>query len=109
VDLLNNPMAQVIGTGIGAIIIGLMVIQKLRKEWTTTGAETNVVQLLREQVELLDNHNKTLSQHLYDMQIQILNLRRENQELTLQVAHLENQIAEIKNDHQKVDNHVRNP
>jgi regulator of replication initiation timing len=101
-------MAQIIGTAIGAIIVGLMVIQKLRKEWTTTGAETNVVQLLREQVELLDNHNKTLSQHLYDMQIQILTLRQENQELTLQVSHLENQIAEIKNDHQKADNHVRN-
>ena len=107
-DLLNNPVAQVLGGIAGAIIMGLMVIQKLRKEWTTTGAETNVVQLLREQVELLDNHNKTLSQHLYDMQIQILTLRQENQELTLQVNQLEHQIAEIKNDHQKVDNHDRN-
>ena len=95
-DLLNNPIAQVLGTVSGAVIVGLMVIQKLRKEWTATGAETNVVQLLREQIELLDNHNKTLSQHLYDMQIQIFTLRTENQELNLQVQRLQRQIAELQ-------------
>lgn len=95
-DLLDNPIAQVVGGLAGAIIVGLMVVQKLRKEWMTTGAETNVIQLLREQVELLDNHNKTLSQHLYDMQIQIFTLRTENQELNLQVKRLQQQIAEIQ-------------
>lgn len=89
-------------TGVGALIVGLFTKFTFRKfaeeETATNSAEgkTDIIELLRQEVDRLAAVNESLSTKLAELQNQIITLRMENAELKAEIQQLNLQIKSLK-------------
>lgn len=76
-------------TGVlGAVVAAGFAVQKVRKAWASDGAETDVVTLLREEVNRLAEQNKRLAENITRLHEENSKLRDELVELRLEIKRL---------------------
>ncbi len=95
-DATFSELVKVIGAaGIGTILFAVFVRFSLRK-FSEEGATAAIIDQLRKEVDRLADINEKLSHRVIDLQQQVINLRRENAELTDRISRLSAQIAEMR-------------
>lgn len=109
--MIENVEATTIGKLAGGLVAGLLAaaytFQKFSKGFTSDRAETNVIDILRAQVNQMAAHNSVLQTAMNDLQSQQLSLHGEIQHLTVengrlqaQVERLTEEIAELRSETQ---------
>ncbi len=93
---LKDSATSILGTFAGVVLVLLFVLQKMKKSWISTDAETDVVKLLRDEVERLSKQNTNLSVHLFAMQQQLGELQKRNGYLSRHVERLEEEVKQLK-------------
>jgi predicted nuclease with TOPRIM domain len=76
--------------------IGLVVgVQKLLKDWRSTEAETNIIQLMHTEIERMGEQNTTLSTELGKLQEEVIRLNQELSKLNIENSKLQEEIAQL--------------
>ena len=77
-------------------VIGLLVgIQKLVRDWKTTNAETNIIQLMHTEIERMGEQNTKLSIELGKLQEEVIRLNQELSKLNIENSKLQEEIAQL--------------
>lgn len=76
--------------------IGLVVgVQKLLKDWRSTQAETNIIQLMHTEIERMGEQNTKLSTELGKLQEEVIRLNQELTKLNIENSKLQEEIAQL--------------
>lgn len=76
--------------------IGLVVgVQKLLKDWRSTQAETNIIQLMHAEIERMGDQNTRLSTELGKLQEEVIRLNQELSKLSIENSKLQEEIAQL--------------
>lgn len=85
--------------GIGALVIG---VQGILKNWKRNSSESNLLQMMHEELERMGTQNSTLSQEIGKLQIELIRLSSqltaltiENQKLQTEVSSLNQEISRL--------------
>ncbi len=77
-------------------VIGLIVgVQKLLKDWRSTQAETNIIQLMHTEIERMGEQNSKLSLELGKLQEEVIRLNQELSKLNIENSKLQEEIAQL--------------
>ncbi len=77
-------------------VIGLIVgVQKLLKDWRSTQAETNIIQLMHTEIERMGEQNSKLSVELGKLQEEVIRLNQELSKLNIENSKLQEEIAQL--------------
>lgn len=90
-----NTIYGVISGAIAAVLAGVVGFMKFKKNWTTDGAEIDVIKTLRDQVAIFSVQNSELHKVVNDLRENIMKLREENFELRTQVNQLKQEVVEL--------------
>lgn len=118
-DSENQGVLQTISMLSVAVIALGVGIQKLIKEWRSTGAETNIIGLMHTEIERMSSQNTSLSLELGKLQQEIMELNNqltqlniENNKLRVDVAALTmelNSFRKLSDNNLKVADHESSP
>jgi predicted nuclease with TOPRIM domain len=76
--------------------IGLVVgVQKLLKDWRSTQAESNIIQLMHTEIERMGEQNTRLSTELGKLQEEVIRLNQELTKLNIENSKLQEEIAQL--------------
>lgn len=102
-----EPSLQTVVENIG--IFGLSVValviayKKIFKDWSSTGAETTVIQLMQSELERMSEQNTALSSEIGKLHSEVINLSAqlrklssENQRLQEEVVALTSEISSLR-------------
>ena len=77
-------------------VIGLIVgVQKLLKDWRSTQAETNIIQLMHTEIERMGEQNSKLSLEIGKLQEEVIRLNQELSKLNIENSKLQEEIAQL--------------
>jgi predicted nuclease with TOPRIM domain len=103
VDIENHSLIQTISLIALAVIAFSVGIQKLLKEWKSTGAETSVITLMHTELERMSEQNGVLSKELNRLQQEMIVLNNqlsqlciENQRLQAEVVALTDEVSRFR-------------
>lgn len=88
-------IAEISGAIAVALIAVAMGIQKIVKSWKETGAETNIITLMNNELERMAKQNVTLSVELNKLQVEIINLNAQLRELSLENQRLHQEVTTL--------------
>ncbi len=91
----NNSLIQTIsvaGMGLIALSVG---IQKLVKEWRSTGAENSVIKMMHEELERMGTQNARLTEELTKLQNEIVELNNQLTKLNIENNKLQEEVAAL--------------
>jgi septal ring factor EnvC (AmiA/AmiB activator) len=81
---------------IALAVIGLVVgVQKLVKDWRSTEAESNIIQLMHTEIERMGEQNSKLSIELGKLQEEVIRLNQELTKLNIENSKLQEEIAQL--------------
>ncbi|NBW15477.1 MAG: hypothetical protein EBR82_46570 [Caulobacteraceae bacterium] len=92
-DLDNQSLVQTISllsVGLIALVIG---IQKLLRDWRTTKAESDIIQIMHTEIERMSAQNTTLSNALGSLQQEILELNKQITKLNIENNKLQEEVS----------------
>ncbi len=76
--------------------IGLVVgVQKLLKDWRSTNAETNIIEVMHTEIERMNAQNTKLSNEIGKLQEEIIKLHQELSRLNIENSKLQTEIARL--------------
>jgi len=100
--LLETP--QIVGTLGLALLATAYSLKKYLKGWNVLSAENSVINLLRDELDRMSNQNRDIATELNKLQVDLINLHKEIQSLTIennrlytQVNQLNHQVERLKN------------
>lgn len=103
VEIDNHSVIQTISLVALAVIAFSVGIQKLLKDWRSTGAETSIITLMHTELERMSEQNGLLSTELNRLQQEIIVLNNqlaqlcvENQQLQTEVVALTNEVSKFR-------------
>jgi len=103
VDIENHSLIQTISLIALAVVAFSVGLQKLLKEWKTTGAETSVITLMHTELERMSEQNGVLSKELNRLQQEMIVLNNqlsqlciENQRLQAEVVTLTDELSRFR-------------
>jgi predicted nuclease with TOPRIM domain len=103
VDIENHSLIQTISLIALAVVAFSVGLQKLLKEWKTTGAETSVITLMHTELERMSEQNGVLSKELNRLQQEMIVLNNqlsqlciENQRLQAEVVALTDEVSRFR-------------
>lgn len=94
-DLDNQSLVQTISllsVGLIALVIG---IQKLLRDWRTTKAESDIIQIMHTEIERMSAQNTTLSNALGSLQQEILELNKQITKLNIENNKLQEEVSTL--------------
>lgn len=81
---------------IALAVIGLVVgIQKLLRDWRSTQAETNIIQVMHTEIERMSDQNSKLSTEIGKLQQEIIRLNQELSKLNIENNKLQAEISRL--------------
>lgn len=87
-----NVLAQTAG-GIAVAIIGaILTVQKVLKSWKADSAETNIINIVNDQIERMSKTNNALMTEVSKLQSEIIELNRELRNLSSENQRLRNEV-----------------
>jgi septal ring factor EnvC (AmiA/AmiB activator) len=95
VDTQNQDIFQTISLGALAIV-GLVVgVQKLLRDWRSTQAESNIIQVMHTEIERMSDQNTKLSSEIGKLQEEIIRLNQELTKLNVENNKLQTEISRL--------------
>jgi septal ring factor EnvC (AmiA/AmiB activator) len=95
VESQSQDLVQTISL-VALAVIGLIVgVQKLLKDWRSTQAETNIIQLMHTEIERMGEQNSKLSVELGKLQEEVIRLNQELSKLNIENSKLQEEIAQL--------------
>ena len=85
----------VVGLAVVAVFVG---IQKLLRDWKSTGAETNLISLMHTELERMSDQNTALSTELGRLHTEVITLSQELQKLTVENQRLQTEVIALTNE-----------
>jgi hypothetical protein len=85
----------VVGLAVIAVFVG---VQKLLKDWKSTGAETNIISLMHIELERMAEQNTALSMELGRLHTELITLSHELQKLTIENQSLQTEVIALTNE-----------
>lgn len=103
VEINDHSLIQTISLVALAVVAFSVGIQKLLRDWKSTGAETSIITLMHSELERMSVQNGTLSKELNRLQQemivlnnQLAQLRVENQQLQTEVVALTTEVSKLR-------------
>ena len=103
VEIGNHSLIQTISLVALAVVAFSVGIQKLLKDWKSTGAETSIITLMHTELERMSEQNGLLSNELNRLQQEMIVLNNqlaqlcvENQQLQAEVVALTNEVSRFR-------------
>jgi septal ring factor EnvC (AmiA/AmiB activator) len=95
VDAQNQDIFQTISLGALAVV-GLVVgVQKLVRDWRSTQAESNIIQVMHTEIERMSDQNTKLSTEIGKLQEEIIRLNQELTKLNVENNKLQTEISRL--------------
>lgn len=94
-EVSSYSLLEVIGSVAIAIVTMFIGIQKLLKDWKSTGAETSVITLMHTELERMSQQNTNLSVELGRLHIEVIALNTELQKLTVENQRLQTEVIAL--------------
>ena len=83
-ELSPESVIQVLGMAALAVITVFVGVQKLRKDWQTTNAESSIISLMHTELERMALQNTQLSTELGRLHNEVIALNHQLQKLTVE-------------------------
>ena len=103
VEIENHSLIQTVSLVALAVVAFSVGIQKLLKDWKSTGAETSIITLMHTELERMSEQNGLLSNELNRLQQEMIVLNNqlaqlcvENQQLQAEVVALTNEVSRFR-------------
>lgn len=103
VEIENHSLIQTISLIALAVIAFSVGIQKLLRDWKSTGAETSIITLMHSELERMSEQNGVLSTELNRLQQEMITLNSqlaqlciENQRLQTEVIALTDEVSKLR-------------
>lgn len=97
-DISTEQIVQSLGV-VGLAVIAVFVgVQKLLKDWRSTGAETNIITLMHTELERMSEQNTSLSTELGRLHTEVIALSTELQKLTVENQRLQTEVIALTNE-----------
>lgn len=94
-DAQNQDIFQTISLGALAVV-GLVVgVQKLVRDWRSTQAESNIIQVMHTEIERMSDQNTKLSTEIGKLQEEIIRLNQELTKLNVENNKLQTEISRL--------------
>ena len=91
----NQDLIQTISL-VALAAIGLVVgIQKLLRDWRSTQAETNIIQVMHTEIERMSDQNTKLSSEIGKLQEEIIRLNQELTKLNIENNKLQQEVSQL--------------
>jgi len=95
VEAQNQDLIQTISL-VALAAIGLVVgIQKLLRDWRSTQAETNIIQVMHTEIERMSDQNTKLSSEIGKLQEEIIRLNQELTKLNIENNKLQQEVSQL--------------
>jgi len=94
-DILDNNFMQSISVIALAVVAFSIGVQKLLKEWKSTGAETNVIRIMHEELARMGEQNHKLITEISKLQDDIIQLHNELSKLNIENNKLQQEVAAL--------------
>jgi len=95
VEAQNQDLIQTISL-VALAAIGLVVgVQKLVKDWRSTQADTNIIQVMRTEIERMSDQNTKLSSEIGKLQEEIIRLNQELTKLNIENNKLQQEVSQL--------------
>lgn len=91
----SEEIIQVLTVVSLAVIAVFVGIKKLLKDWRSTDAETNIINLMHSELERMSEQNTVLSTELGRLHNEVINLSQELQKLTLENQRLQIEVCSL--------------
>ena len=95
VDIENHSLIQTISLIALAVVAFSVGLQKLLKEWKTTGAETSVITLMHTELERMSEQNGVLSKELNRLQQEMIVLNNQLSQLCIENQRLQAEVVTL--------------
>ena len=92
---LDNPIIEALTTGALALVLLVIGLQKIVRDWKTTKAESDIISMLHEEIERMEQLNKKLSDELHGLQQKLISLSQDVTRLTIENNDLREKIADM--------------
>jgi predicted nuclease with TOPRIM domain len=93
-----QTITQALAVFSGAIIIFLIVAQKLLKGWRESSTESSVMTMMHRELERMAGHNTKLASELAKLQLEVVALNQELRKLTIENQQLHAEVATLTNE-----------
>ena len=91
----NQDLIQTISL-VALAAIGLVVgIQKLLRDWRSTQAETNIIQVMHTEIDRMSDQNTKLSSEIGKLQEEIIRLNQELTKLNIENNKLQQEVSQL--------------
>jgi len=95
VEAQNQDLIQTISL-VALAAIGLVVgVQKLLRDWRSTQAETNIIQVMHTEIERMSDQNTKLSSEIGKLQEEIIRLNQELTKLNIENNKLQQEVSQL--------------
>lgn len=94
-DLVSNRLIEVAGSVAIAVILVLVGVQKILKDWKSTSTESNVISLMHTELERMAEQNTSLSVELGRLHGEVIALNHQLQKLTVEKQHLQLEVVAL--------------
>lgn len=94
-DIENNSLVQTISVGALAIIGLVIGTQKLLKDWRSTQAETNIINIMHQEIERMNTQNTNLSNELGKLHEEIIELNNQISKLNIENNRLQQELSRL--------------
>jgi predicted nuclease with TOPRIM domain len=93
----TNPesVIQILGTMALAVIAVFIGVQKLRKDWQTSSAESSIITLMHTELERMAQQNTSLSVELGRLHNEVIALNNQLQKLTVENQCLQAEVVAL--------------
>lgn len=103
IDISLQTVVENIGMLGLSVVVLIVAYKKIFKDWTSTSAETTVIELMQSELERMSEQNTTLSTEIGKLHSEVINLSAqlrklssENQRLQEEVIALTNEISGLR-------------
>lgn len=91
----TEQIIQVLGMIAIAVVAAFLGIQQLMKNWKSTQAESNIIQIMHRELERMSDQNTKLSTELGRLHEEVINLNQELQKLTIENQRLQIEVVAL--------------
>jgi chromosome segregation ATPase len=101
-EIENHGLIQTLSMVALAIIALSVGVQKLLKDWKSTGAETNIISLMHSELERLSTQNTVLSTELNRLQQEMIKLNAQLAQLCIDNQALQSEVVALTDEINKL-------
>jgi hypothetical protein len=95
VEIDNHSVIQTVSLVALAVVAFSVGIQKLLKDWKSTGAETSIITLMHTELERMSEQNGLLATELNRLQQEMILLNSQLAQLCLENQHLQTEVVAL--------------